>query len=85
MLTQPGAPQPPLSLQWATGYVDIDPLTRVCTVQLSQGAVDLRVRLSAADLRRLGNDLLECARRASTDLSHAAAVPDAANGKPTPG
>jgi len=83
MLHQPGASQPPLLLQWATGYVDVDPLTRVCTVQLSQGAVDLRVRLSATDLRRLAHDLNECARRAETDLPHAVAVPDAANGKPT--
>jgi len=75
-----------LLLRWNTSYLDTSPTTRACQVQLAQGSLQMAIICSPDDMERMAADLLNCARRAKTDLQQASSIPDLSrpnpNGRP---
>lgn len=56
-------------LQWSCGYTDVSPTVRICRVTLRQGSLEQSITATPDDMQRLGQALLDLAKRAKADLA----------------
>jgi hypothetical protein len=81
--TPPAAPAPgQVPLTWQCGYQPLPGGGTICTVQLQQAAVAFLLQLPPDDLERLGQALVDTARKARTGLVTATELPTVGNGRP---